>query len=63
MAEEFLETLLGEAYNIAKDAEFNVHINSDEETESRILTYIELGTFLITNSNKIETIDIKLKEV
>lgn len=60
---EFIKDLLGKAYTIGNDAEFNVHINSDESTESSIMSYIELGTFLITNTSRIETVDIKLKEV
>ena len=63
MGEEFLKGLFEEAYTIGNDAEFSVHINSDEGTESSIMSYIELGTFLITNTSRIESVDIKLKEV
>lgn len=63
MSEEFLKNLLGKAFNIGNDAEFKVIIDSDESFESSIMSYIELGTFLITNTSRIESVGIKLKEV
>ena len=63
MSEEFLKNLLGTAFNMGKDAEFIVSIDSDKNIESSIMSYIELGTFLITNVSMIEKVYIRLKEV
>ena len=63
MGEKYINDLLTKAYTIGNDAEFKVNIDSDESIESSIMSYIELGTFLITNGSRIEKIYIKLKEV
>jgi len=54
-----LEELLGKAFNIGISSKFFVEIGSEEIRE---MTYVELGTFLITNINNIETIKIKMRD-
>lgn len=52
-----IDDLLKQATKLSLDAKFNVKVDNGEV---RILNYMELGTFLITN--EIEMIEIKLKE-
>ena len=61
---ENIKDILNQAHKIGKTALFRVKIysNDDNDTkEVKTLTYIELGTLLITNSHTIEQIDILMK--
>ena len=62
--ENILE-ILKQAKEIGKTSLFRVKYYNNDDDDSKVvmsLTYIELGTFLITNSHKIEQIDIIMKK-
>jgi len=52
-----LKDLLSNAVKIAVDTTFNVIIND----ELKEMSYLELGTFLVSNSNEIERIEVVFK--
>jgi len=47
------------AMGIARSVSYRVKIGSEELKE---MTYLELGIFITTNADKIETIDISLRD-
>jgi len=54
------ESILDKALGIAKDKKFIVHIfnGKDITVETKELSYLQLGTFLITNAEGIKEIRI-----
>ena len=54
-----LKDLLGQAFGIATSTYYFVQVDSEELKK---LTYLELGIFLNANTDRIETIYIKMKE-
>lgn len=55
--------LLNKAMNIGKKTKFTVRIYENDIIYTQTnLTYIELGIYLVSNSNKINKIDIHLKQ-
>ena len=49
--------MISKALEIGENAKFNVSIDGISE----IMTYTQLGTYLITNSSSINTVEINLK--
>ena len=56
---ENIKDLLEGAMNIATNVNFFVRINNEIVEE---MTYLKLGTFLITNAKKIKTVKIILED-
>lgn len=50
--------ILSQAFNLANNLKFTVIIDNDLKE----MTYMELGLFITSNPNKIEKIEITLKE-
>ena len=51
------DDMISKALEIGENAKFNVSIDGISE----IMTYTQLGTYLITNSSSINTVEINLK--
>jgi len=58
-----IENILSKALGIAKDKNFKIRIYDNKDIyEPKELTYLQLGTYLITNAEGIKEIRIFLKE-
>ena len=53
-----MNEILGNAFNLANNLKYVVIIDN----ELKEMTYMELGLFITSNPNKIEKIEITLKE-
>ena len=54
---EKLKDMIVKAVSIGAEVKFSVQVNSEETRE---VSYIELGTFLVTNVDKIERVHINI---
>jgi len=54
--------ILGHAFDLATQQIFTVHFVSNDNRENKQMTYMELGIFITSNPNKIEKIEITLRD-
>lgn len=55
------ENILEKALGIANNKKFKVRFVSHMKVETKELTYLQLGTYLITNADGIKAINIYIK--
>lgn len=59
---EGFKDILGRAFGIATASLFDVDFVSNDNRETKQMTYMELGMFLVGNSSKIIRIDVHVRD-